>query len=252
MLALACVGLTSCSSTNQLFKARPVALSPFIERPTEMISYRERLPFHKIWWPRDPQVIARASSRSGLYVAPVRLEYLRPVNRMISRQEVEFGGVERQEREIASLLRNEFGRAFLRSENARYHLSKTPDKDSVTLELALVELNPTSPKGNAVKTGLGFMFGPLASLTGYFTKGNIAIEGKLRDTKTGQLLFQFADNECDKLTLYSLRDFHPYGHATAAIQEWAEQFESFTRTRADQRIGDSSCLTLDPRAVSVR
>lgn len=246
-LALVLPALSSCRSTNHLLKAGAVDLSPFIEHPAEMIPDRERLPFHKIWWPRDPKVIAQASPRTSLFVAPIRMEYLRPVKKSLPRKEIEMGSIERREAEMADYLRNEFGRAFLRSPAPRYRLARTPSKDSITLELALVELNPTSPKGNAVKTGLKFVIGPLAGLGGYFTKGNIAIEGKLRDSRTGQLLFEFADNEADKMTFYSLRDFRPYGHATVAIQEWGQQFELFTRTRANYRIDESRCYTLDPR-----
>lgn len=239
--------LASCQSTNKLLKARPAKLSPFIEHPSEMITNRERLPFHRIWWPTDTRVIGGAASRSSLYIAPIHMEYLRPVAKPLPRKEIEWGSIQRREADMAFYLRNEMGRAFLRSPSPRYRLAKSPGKDSITLEIALVELNPTSPKGNAVKTGLKFVVGPVAGLGGYFTKGNIAIEGKLRDSRTGALLFQFTDNEADKMTFYSLRDFRPYGHALVAIQEWAEQFELFTRTRANYRIGDSRFFTLDPR-----
>lgn len=239
--------LASCRSTNKLLKAKAAAPSTFLEQPSQMIVNRDRLPFHKIWWPRDAHVIATAAARSQIYIQPVSLAYLRPVKKPLPRKEIEWGSIQRRENDMAFYLRNEVGRAFLRSPSPRYRLASAPGKDSLTLELAIVELNPTSPKGNAVKTGLKFVVGPVAGLGGYFTKGNIAIEGKLRDSRTGALLFQFADNEADKMTFYSLRDFRPYGHATVAIQEWAQQFELFTRTRASYRIPDSRFFTLDPR-----
>lgn len=238
--------LASCRSTNKLLKAKAAPLSPFVEQQHELISNRDRLPFHRMWWPRDQKVIAEAASRTRLYVAPVRMEYLRPVKKPLPRKEIEWGSIQRRENDVAFYLRNEFGRAFLRSPAPRYRLASAPGKDSVTLELALVELNPTSPKGNAVKTGLKFVVGPVAGLGGYFTKGNIAIEGKLRDSHTGKLLFQFADNEADKMTFYSLRDFKPYGHAMVAVREWSDQFELFTRTRFDYRVKDSKFFTLSP------
>lgn len=247
VLAFVLPWLVSCQSTNKLLKAKSAALSSFIEQPGQMITNRERLPFHKLWWPRDARVIAKAAPRTSIYIAPVRLEYLRPIKKPLPRKEVEWGSIRRREGDMAYFLRNEVGRAFLRSPAPRYRLALAPGKNSITLELAIVELNPTSPKGNAVKTGLKFVVGPVAGLGGYFTKGNIAIEGKLRDSRTGELLFQFADNEADKMTFYSLRDFRPYGHATVAVQEWAQQFELFTRTPGSYRIPDSRFFTLDPR-----
>ena len=246
LVALHGLALCSCQSTNQFLKAGEAKPSPYLEHPSQMVTERERLPFHKIWWPADRSLIARAARQTTLYIAPVRLDFLRPIKKPLPRREVELGSIQRRERDIAFYLRNEFGRAFLHSPAPRYRLASGPRRDSLTLELALIELNPTSPKGNAVKTGLKFVVGPIAGLGSYFTQGNIAIEGKLRNTRTGELLFQFADNQSDKMTFYSLRDFQPYGHATHTVEEWARQFEEFTRTRSNVRVKPSLCFTLDP------
>ncbi|MDB6120561.1 MAG: hypothetical protein JWO08_4342 [Verrucomicrobiaceae bacterium] len=243
---LALFVLCSCQSTNRLLKAGAAKPSPFLEHQAQLTTYRERLPFHKFWWPTDRSAINRAAKQTSIYIAPVRLDFLRQIKKPLPRKEVETGSILRREREMAFLLRNEFGRAFLRSPAPRYRLASKPNPESVTLELALVELNPTSPKGNAVKTGLKFVVGPIAGLGSLLTAGNIAIEGKLRNTRTGELLFEFADNQGDKMTFYSLRDFRPYGHATHAITEWANQFEEFTRTPANVRVKPSLCFTLDP------
>ncbi len=251
VLLLCCffmAALSSCRSTNQLLKAGPAKPSPFLEHQQELITLRDRLPFHKIWWPKDERVLARATAQHKLYIAPVRLDYLRPVKKALPRKEVENGSILRREHEMAFFIRNEFGRAFLRSPSSwpRFRLASKPGPDTVTLELALVELNPTSPKGNAVKTGLKFVVGPIAGLGSFFTQGNIAIEGKLRNNRTGELLFEFADNQSDKMTFYSARDFKPYGHANHAIVDWANQFEEFTRTRSNVRVKSSLCFTLSP------
>ena len=79
-----------------------------------------------------------------------------------------------------------------------------------------------------------------------FTKGNIAIEGKVSVSSSGDPVFQFSDNEKDKMTWYSMRDFQPYSHAAVSIREWAEQFETFTRTTPDTRVKESPFFTLSP------
>jgi hypothetical protein len=240
------LGLTSCESTNQLLKAKPAKLSGFIEHSREMRPIRERLPVHLAWSSPDAGVRQRASTKTQIYVAPVYLQYLRPLAKPLVRYEVEHGSITRDEKGMATRLRNTFATTFQRSERPRYLLAQKPNSHSVTLELALVELNPTSPKGNIVKTAAKFVVGPIAGLGGYFTKGNMAIEGKVRNSATGELVFEFADNEADKMTFYSLRDFQPYGHATVAIEEWAKQFELFTRTPPGQKIEESFCFTLNP------
>ncbi|TLD72377.1 DUF3313 domain-containing protein [Phragmitibacter flavus] len=245
--AISCLLMVSCRSTNQMLKARPAQLSSFVEFPDQMKKSRERAPFHKVWSSPNPEVRGRAIPKRQIFIAPVTLQHLRPVGKPLVRKEIELGSITRDEAGMAKQLRQEFAGAFARSERPRYVLSRYPGPDTVTLELALVELNPTSPKGNVVKTGLKFVIGPFAGLGGYFTKGNVAIEGKVRNSQTGELIFQFADNEADKMTLYTLRDFRAYGHADVSMKEWARQFELFTRTPPGVRVEDSFCFTLDPR-----
>lgn len=241
---LALLVLPSCSSTNRLLKAKPAKLSPFFEQPELAHDARKQLPFHKIWMTRDRELEAISVKKTQLYVAPVSLHYLRPVQKALVRNEIAIGSIDRREAEMAHKLRNEFAKAYLRSPSPRYRIVQSPGPETLTLEMAIVELNPTSPKGNAVKTALKFVVGPVASLGGYFTKGNMAIEGKVRDSKSGKVFFQFADNEADKMTFYSVRDFKPYGHAVPAMRKWAEQFELMTRTAPGQSIKDTNCMTL--------
>lgn len=243
---LALTLLASCGSTNRLLKAKPAPLSPFFEQPEHMVDTRKQLPFHKIWMTTDRKLEAEAVKKTKLYVAPVTLQYLRPIKKPLVRKEVSWGSIDRREDQMALRLRNDFAKAFVRSPHPRYSIVQRPGPDTLTLELAIVELNPTSPKGNAVKTALKFVVGPVAGLGGYFTKGNMAIEGKMRDSKSGGLFFQFADNEADKMTFYSLRDFKPYGHALKAMVQWSDQFELMTRTQPGQKMSDSSFITLLP------
>ena len=193
----------------------------------------------------DPAVLAEGKKRRKLYIAPVTLAYLRPVEKALSSQELAWG-VQRQAAEVAVRLRQEFAEAFRRSPNPYYQLVTQPGADTLTLQLALIELQPTSPKGNAVMTVLKFAVTPVAALGRFFTKGNIAIEGRVALSKTGRAFFQFADNEQDKLTFINVRDFQPYGHAATAIREWALQFELMTRTPSGVRVEDSRGFTLRP------
>ncbi|MBX7210782.1 MAG: DUF3313 domain-containing protein [Verrucomicrobiaceae bacterium] len=238
--------LCSCQTSNRLLHAGKVPLSPFIEHAHVMTPARDRVPFNLTWrnFNRDAQW--RLMKKTDIYIAPVTLRYLRPVKQKLVKKEIQKGLVKRNETGVARQLRAKFANAFIHSPSPRYRLAMKPGPNSVTLELAIVELNPTSAKGNAVKTAAKFIVGPLAGLGGIFTKGNIAIEGKVRNSATGELIFQFADNEADKMTFYSARDFKAYGHATVAMDEWAAQFEEFTRTMPDHRVHESKFFTLSP------
>lgn len=243
---LCAAALCSCQASNRLLHAKKVPLSPFIEQAHVMSPARHRVPFHLIWRNFDREAQWRVAKKPEIYIAPVTLRYLRPLKQKLVKKEIQQGVVKRDEAGIARELRAEFADAFLRSPSPRYKPAMKPGANSVTLELAIIELNPTSPTGNAIKTAAKFVVGPLAGLGGIFTKGNIAIEGKVRNSATKELIFQFADNEADKMTFYSARDFKPYGHARVAMDEWAHQFEEFTRTMPNHRVEESRFFTLKP------
>lgn len=264
--------LPSCGSANRMLKARPVALTPFFEHPQLAQDARKQLGFKKIWTTPDRAVLAESLTKRKLYIAPVTLAYLRPVDKAFATQEISWG-LQRQERDIAIRLHQEFTAAFQRSPKPLYQLASQPGPDTVILQLALTELNPTSPKGNAVMTMMKIAISPVAALGRFFTTGNIAIEGKMlvpmpassstsptpadrakgsRNTTKGKssaphqhrTYFQFADNESDKLTFVSARDFQPYGHAVHTIRDWATHFEEMTRAPRGVKVGDSSAVTL--------
>lgn len=238
--------LPACSSANRLLKAKPVGLSPFFEQPWLAQDAGEQLGFQKVWTTPDQQVLAQDMAKRKLFIAPVTLNHLRPVNRAFASGEVAWGGVQRQQIEVAMRLREEFATAFRRSPSPLYQLVNRPGKDTLTLRLAVIELNPTSPKGNVAVTVLKFVVTPVIGLAAYFTKGNMAIEGKVVDSASGRAFFQFADNESDKLTFINMRDYQPYGHAVNTMRDWAVQFEQMTRTPRGSKVKDSSAITLRP------
>jgi hypothetical protein len=244
-MLLLSVTLAACSSANRLLKARPAGLSPFFEQPSLAQDARGHLPFQVVWTTPDPRVLAESTTRKKLHVAPVTLAYLRPVSKALASREIAWG-VHRQEAAVATRLREEFVAAFRRSPQARYKIVDKPGADTLTLRLAVIELSPTSPKGNAIMTLLKFAVTPAAVLGRWFTKGNMAIEGKVVDSRTGRVFFQFADHESDKLTFLNTRDYQPYGHAVNSMRDWAVQFEQMTRTPSGLRIKDSSSITLRP------
>lgn len=238
--------LSSCSFGNRMLKARPTAPSPFFEQPRLAQDASRHLPFQKVWTTPDPNILAKGKAKKKLFIAPVTLHFLRPVDKKLATLEISKGGVHRQESDVARRLQEEFIRAFRQSPCPIYKLASKPASDTLILQLALIELNPTSPKGNAVMTMMKLAVSPVASLGGFFTKGTMAIEGKVIEPHSGRAFFQFADKEADRLTFLSTRDFQPYGHAVYTMREWAVQFEQMTRNPPGQIMKDSSFMTLMP------
>lgn len=245
ILIIFSLGLSSCGTANRLLKAGPARLTPFFEQPELAKDGRRQFGFQKVWASQDHQVLQESFAKKKLHIAPVTLDYLRPASKGLGSR------TKRHEREMATRLQSEFTRAFQRSPAPYYQLTDQPGRDTVVLQLALTELNPTSAQGNAITTVLKLVVTPIAALGGFFTKGNIAIEGKMLVPMPGQgkpsrVFFQFADKERDKLTLFSLRDYQSYGHATHTIRDWAVHFEEMTRARRGEKVRDSTALTLRP------
>ena len=153
-------------------------------------------------------------------------------------------GTERRMEQVAVRLREEFERAFLESPAPVYQLSAEPGKNTLSLQLVITDLNPTSPRGNLMLTVAKLAVTPLAGFARVFTSGNMAIEGKITIPGNQDIFFEFADNEADKLTFFSARDFLPYGHAEHSMRDWAVQFEQMTRKQTGLRLKDSSAITL--------
>ncbi|MEQ1751370.1 MAG: hypothetical protein ABL974_18245, partial [Prosthecobacter sp.] len=130
LLPATLMALSSCTSANRMLKARPPALSPFFEQPQLAQDTSKQLPFQKIWTTPDRRVIVAGLAKRKLFIAPVTLQYLRPVNKQLATLEISRGGVPRQEQDVARRLRDEFAAAFRRSPKALYQIVGKPGTDT--------------------------------------------------------------------------------------------------------------------------
>jgi len=246
VIALLSVFGTSCETARRVVKAKPTSLTPFLEDFENVERAGRGGPFHAAWVGATREQLAQSAKRTEIYIAPVETRYLRPIGKSLAAGQHAIWDKQRPVAQIATRIRTEFVAAFANSRDPRYVPVDASTRNSVTLRLSLVELDPTSVTGNAAKKAASFFVGPASAAASVLTKGSIAIEGQLRDTAGNWLLLQFADKEKDKITFWTLRDFRPYGHATVAIREWAEQFEELTRNPRWREMGDSRAWTLRP------
>ena len=239
LLGSALVSLTAgCATSSSGLKAKTVPVSAFLENARQMKPHRERAPFNAVWV--NPKFEAVRGNYRGIYIPPVTTQYLRAVDRPLVTVMEGAKAKDRPVAKTAEILRNKFIAAFRDAPGGRYAVAPGKRAGVLALELALVEMNPTNVVGNAVKYGA-----PGGSVLAPAMKGNCAIEGKLRDGATGEVLLAFADNEQDKFGI-SLRDFSSYGHARSSIRDWAKQFAELMRTPASHKVRDSSTVTLNP------
>lgn len=238
--------LPSCASLERLAKAGAAKPSPFLEHATDLKKTDPNHdPFLRVWRNPSPEVWKKAEEKKTLYIAPVSLEHLRPMTKPLSRVEIREKSRQKEAQKLAQYTKEQFEKAFRDSKAPRYQIVDTPQKDSVTLELAVVEFNPNSIAAGLTRRAINLLAVPGAeSLVGRPLKGNIAIEGRVADPAQKQSLYEFADKEQNRSALIlSIHDYNAYSAARKIIREWAGQFEEITRTPAGGRVKDSSPFT---------
>jgi Protein of unknown function (DUF3313) len=243
LFVLLVTGLPSCARLNTFMKSKPAASSgSFLDYQTTPVVETSRSPWHFAAFTADQTVLGIAARRHKIFIAPVETGTLRPISKKLA-------GVQytrhrpQHTQQIAETLRAEFAAALAAAPGAPWQVVSQPSRDALLLELNLLELDPTSAKGNVAKTVVKYTVGPIASTgIGFFTGGRIAIEGRLREGSTGAVILQFADREKDKATIYNVRDYMALGHSTQTLREWATQFAQFLYNR-QRRVKDSFFLT---------
>ena len=241
--------MTSCQSLNSSVKPDALPPSAFLEHASLMKAEPDRSPFRLNWTNPSPTARASFAKKKEIVISAVSMAHLRPVSKGLARYESDAESRRAESLKLASYARDEFSAAFRNSKAPRFRVVDQPGKNSLTLELAIVDLNPNSISGAVIRTGVNavalpgtdlILSGPARPL-----KGNIAIEGKLRDSRTKEIIFEFADNEESKSPFFTinLRDFKSYGQARLAIHEWAEQFEKLLSTPEGGQVKDSSSVT---------
>ena len=96
-------------------------------------------------------------------------------------------------------------------------------EDSFVLELAVVDVVPTKVLINATGAAAGFLV-PGGGLIRHAGTGSIAIEGIIRDGKSGRAIAAFKDREAAKTAPFSLKDYQRYAFIRQAIEEWVQQY----------------------------
>ena len=240
-----------------LFKASPAEDSGFLPYPDLLKPMPERAPFNAVYVP-DPQRLEE-----------LRLRYpfisILPINTLPAEAKIKAKGfppgVEESRlddlRELSAYFHTRLQSAFSQYDGdglsadeepinvRRFTVRDEPSNDSLVLEIAITEISPNVPEVSAVATVAGF-FVPGSGIVRLFGSGSIAIEGIVRDGKTGELLAEFRDREADKSAPISVRDYQMYAHIRRTLDDWADQLAELAGTVSTHQVKDSLPFTLNP------
>lgn len=255
-LILGLAPLLLCSACS-LFKARPAEDSGFLPYPDLLKPMPERAPFNAVYVP-DPKRLEE-----------LRLRYpfisILPINTLPAEAKIRAKnlppGVESSRiadlRELSAYFHTRLENAFSEYDGdglseddtpisvRRFTVRDEPSNDSLVLEIAITEISPNLPEVSAAATVAG-VFIPGTGIIRLFGSGSIAIEGMVRDGRTGELLAAFRDREADKSAPISVRDYQMYAHIRRTMDDWADQLAELAGTVPTHQVKDSLPFTLDP------
>lgn len=245
--------------------ARPVALflvatlallagckaKPLEEPPTaflgttadQQMAEDELYPFHQIWLAPD----WNSPAKKTIVIAPVNTEYVKKATWWT--QANLKGDSEKMAQDLANLAtrtQDEFKKKF--GQDQRFEVVEAPRSDSLIFEVAFVDVVPNKAALGALGLAATVVAAPAgAAIAAKETaKGSVAIEGRIRDGATGEVVGMWADREKGKFGPINLRRATWYGEINKIVEEWAEQWVKVANAEPGEKVKDTRTFTLAP------
>lgn len=249
---LVAVGLAGCASwrsaEDEVLAADPAPAAGFIERPERLEPQSAHAPFDRLWlspkrdWSRYPK----------LYVAVVDVHHVLAMD-WWDKLNIRTSKVRYDLLVVADELREDLIEAFRDDPRHRFQLVERPedvDAQTAQLEVALVELVPNKAILGALGLaawGAPLEIGiPVATATAFIAHGAVAMEARVRDGGSGEVVAAFADRETGKMRVIDLRSLTWYGNAFEDFRGWAESFVALANSDRDEQVRHSAYFTLRP------
>ena len=153
----------------------------------------------------------------------------------------------------AARLRSELVTAFREDPLHHFTVVDDPtqvDAETAQLEVALVELVPNKAVLGAiglVAWGAPLEIGiPVATATAFIAHGATAIEARVRDGGSGEVIATFGDRSTGRMRVLDLRSLSWYGNAYEDFGDWAETFVALANAEHPEKVRHPSYFTLMP------
>jgi hypothetical protein len=224
-------------------KAKPAAEPSGFLAQNAKLEKQELYPFHKVWFSpkwNDP-------GYRSLVVQPVNTEFVKQSS-WWSKANLKGGKMEEDLAELAEYTRNEFAKKFREDDEKRFTVVDEARSDSLVLELALVDVIPNKASLGALGLAATVVAAPAGAAIAAkeSAKGSVAIEGRFRDARSGEVVAMWADREAGKFGPINLRRATWYGEAHKIIQEWADQWVRIANAEPGEKVKDTRTFTLMP------
>jgi hypothetical protein len=228
------------SSLDKRLKAPPAAGTGYV--PMQQLAKNPELPFDKAWI--KPGVDWRGYRT--IYIAPVNTDYLMRANWW--QETIRADQMQRDVQNMATFMRTQFITAFQNDPRHRLRVVMSPERGSLTLEMAITELVPGHVLLNVIKVAGPYGSGLAAAALerGTEAQSTAAFEAGLKDTDTGETVAMFADRAYATARPIDLKGFTWYGNAEDIVKQWAQQFVEVANRRPGEVIKPASTFSLRP------
>lgn len=226
-------------------KTAPAPDAGFIKEPEKMAPQKERFPFDRVWV--NPG--AQRENYDYIVIAPVNTDYLME-NTGWKAANPGNHDLEESALKLAQYTEETFCEAFQKDERPGWKLVSSSGPRTVVLELAIVELVPSKAVLGALRLAAPAM-GPAGIVVGGGAaaaggRPSVAIEGRVKDSVTGEELFIFADRKEAQMRIIDLKAVTWWGHAKDIINDWARECVELTKTPKDYQVKERGFFTLKP------
>jgi hypothetical protein len=223
---------------------KPAEPSGFLADDQKM-SEQDLYPFQRAWFAPD----WNSPDRNSIVIAPVDTRYVKQTDWWKKAEEKgKLEDLARDLDELAVFTREEFQKAFREDDAKRFSVVNSPQTGSVVMELALVDVEPNKAKLGALGLAATLLAAPfgVAIAAKETAKGGVAIEGRVKDAGSGQVIAMFADRERGKFAPISVARATSFGEIQKSIREWAEQWVKIANAPPGEKVKDVKPFTLRP------
>jgi hypothetical protein len=210
-------------------RANPAPDAGFVTEPA-LLKGDETLPFDGFWLTPGIEL----SKFKKVFVAPVDTSHVLKENWW---ERANFAESEEDElKELAVYFRDQVQKQFSQHGESPVVVVQAPDKDTLVVELAIVELVPTKAWLNLVTE----------IFAGAVDQGATAFEGRLRSGAGGVVISEFKDREFGQVAPISVADLRWYSHSKHTLDHWGEEVVEVVNRKPGERVARASIFTLRP------
>ena len=235
------LGATGCQEVSGKVKARPLTDSGFLKNSAAMQERTTDFPFQRYWCRGDVM-----QGFTQIKIAPVNTQYVQAQNFWNRLHPLKTNELKKDIPEIAAYMQAAFEKAVTNDPQQRFELVESVTVGTEILELALIQVVPSKAFFNAASKVGGF-FAKGAGAAANLGQASVAMEGRVRDGATNEIVCMFADREKAKAAPIHLGDYTWYGNVHEIIDEWAKQWIEINNA-ADpvHEVKDTKPFTLRP------